>query len=104
MCLCYFTHTYTLREEKDVHEMEIEKLSLDLARAREECDNERKRSEEDVAQLNEQLQQLRQQSESKDSDLSQLAAENRTIKEELADKVKINGKVKELHVQCILHV
>ena len=90
---------YTLREEKDAHEMEIEKLSLDLTRAREECDNERKRSEEEVAQLNEQLQLLRQQSESKDSDLSLLAAENKTIKEELAEKTKLNGKVKKIHVQ-----
>ena len=81
------------REEKDIREAEIDKLSQELTKVKDDFAGEEKQSLEEREQLSSQIQELKQQVELKDGELGQLTTENRSVKEELAEKNRINGKV-----------
>ena len=82
------------REEKDVRKAEIEKLSLDLNRLQSELETDKKNALDEQERLTNVLQETQKQVEAKDTDISQLAADLKSVKEELAEKTRINGKVR----------
>ena len=60
---------------------------------KEDLELEKKTSQEERDELTSQIQELRQQTEIKGIELSQLTNEGKTVKEDLAEKNRINAKV-----------